>query len=84
MASGRPNPFITDNWIFYMDPKKRSHYQEPEEAYRPMGSSFSNGLENFREFVRKKPMVVLGVAFGIGLLIGLMTTRSKKQDDPQK
>lgn len=48
-----------------------------------MYDKVNKSMDGFRKIVRENPAMVLGVAFGVGLLVGLLTS-GKKSDGNQK
>lgn len=68
-----------------MDQKSNSS-QNPESGQPGfnlggMYEGVNKGLDGFRKIVRENPAIVLGVAFGVGLLVGILTSGKKKDAD---
>ncbi|MCA0446369.1 MAG: DUF883 C-terminal domain-containing protein [Bacteroidetes bacterium] len=66
--------------------EEKSNYTKNQESgqggvnFGGMYDGVNKGLDGFRKIVRENPAIVLGVAFGVGLLVGILTSGKKKDD----
>lgn len=64
--------------------EEKSNYTKNQETSQPgfnlggMYEGVNRGLDGFRKIVRENPAIVIGAAFGIGLLVGILTSGKKK------